>query len=409
MNSRYKLLVLTPRYPFPPIGGDRLRIYHVCRYLSSRFELSLLSMCDSPEEMQAPSRPDGIFCRVERVFHSHARKLLGCLQVLPSRTPFQVGYYRNPEFARRLEVLLPQHDGVLAHLIRTGDYLTGYSIPKVLEMTDAISLSYARTRSLGRINPLRSLAYRWEGSRLKPYEKGLIRQFDLSVLVSPVDRDFLQSDTTPKTLVCTNGVDTERLAFDHSPDGKTIVFIGNNTAFHNADAVRWFADAILPRIRQCHPEAVFRVIGRIRKKLADRLARIQGVVVMGESQDIPAAARGAVVGVCPVRFGAGVQNKILEYMSLGVPAVTSPVGLEGLDAVVDQHLLLACTPDEWVSQVCRILSDAALARVLAERARARVEEQYSWHSILEPLAPSILALIETRGGGKISAADPQAR
>ena len=69
LTSKKRILVLTPRFPYPPLGGDRLRIYQICRQLSTRFELCLLSMCESEEEMDAPLPNDGVFTNVERIFN----------------------------------------------------------------------------------------------------------------------------------------------------------------------------------------------------------------------------------------------------------------------------------------------------------------------------------------------------
>jgi len=74
--KRAKILILTPRFPYPPIGGDRLRIYQICKHLSGTFDLSLLSMCESEAEMESKLPDDGIFTHVERVFHSSRRRFL---------------------------------------------------------------------------------------------------------------------------------------------------------------------------------------------------------------------------------------------------------------------------------------------------------------------------------------------
>ena len=341
---------------------------------------------------QPPS--DGVFTRVERVFHSKARRLLGCLRVLPSRIPLQIGYYRNPEFTRRLHALLPSYDGVLAHLIRTGDYVRSYQGIKVLEMTDAISLAYTRTRTTRLSNPLRSLAYRMEGGRLLDYERSIVNAFDLTLVVSAVDRDFLAAGTSSceKMLVCSNGVDTQALKLNYSPDDATIVFIGNNTAYHNIDALLFFADQVFPRIRSVHPSAVFKIVGRIHPRLEAKLARREGIVTTGRVANIADAVRNASVGVCPIRFGAGIQNKLLEYMALGIPAVTSTIGLEGIDAAPGVHLLVAKTVDEWANQVLSLLRNRDRGVTMVAAARTFVEQHHSWSSMVQPVKEALREL-----------------
>ncbi|MBV8673784.1 MAG: glycosyltransferase [Acidobacteriaceae bacterium] len=313
--------------------------------------------------------------------------------------PFQVGYYQNQEFATKLQELLPAHDGVLAHLIRTGSYLSDCKLPKVLEMTDAISLTYSRGSRLTQNGIVSALAYRWEARRLIRYERSIVDHFDLSILVSRVDRDFLlRPDSSASVYVCPNGVDASALPFQYRPDGATIIFIGNNTALHNVDGILYFVEEILPRVRSRNPRAQFKVIGRISDRLRRRLQREAKVIVTGSVQSVADEARSASVAVCPIRFGAGVQNKLLEYLSLGIPAVTSAIGQEGLAARDQVHLLLAETQDEWVDRVCELLQNPERGCALAHAGRALVEGEYSWSKLVEPLRRRIFDLVDSRFG-----------
>lgn len=387
-----KLLVLTPRFPYPPIGGDRLRIYQLCKNLSCDFELSLLSMCESTEEMNQPIPDDGIFSRVERVLHGKWARIWGLFSALLSGEPLQVGYYRNSRFAQRVRELGSSHEGLLAHLIRTGSYIRTYKLPKFLEMTDAISLSYTRTSALtGRI---KAMIYGWEGRRLLDYERQIVSDCDLTIMVSSVDRDFLfPNGDQPNIMVCSNGVDTREMPFSYSPDNRTIVFIGKNFAHYNVDAILYFAEVIFPIVRLRCPTAQFKVVGQIKRELELRLRELDGVIVTGPVESIANAVQHAAVGVCPLRFGAGVQNKLLEYMALGIPAVTSPVGLEGLDAIHGVHLLVAQEPQEWADHICRFLSDPEQGKGFALAGRQFVEQYHSWQSLIAPLRSAIAARI----------------
>ncbi|MEL9511194.1 glycosyl transferase family 1, partial [Escherichia coli] len=58
-----KILILTPRFPFPVIGGDRLRIYKICENLSKKYDLTLLSLCESEKEMNMQIE-DNVFKKV---------------------------------------------------------------------------------------------------------------------------------------------------------------------------------------------------------------------------------------------------------------------------------------------------------------------------------------------------------
>ncbi len=389
MSSKKKVLVLTPRYPYPPIGGDRLRIFYLCKELSKRFSLTLLSLTDRAEDTRCTPPGDGIFERIECIYLPRWRSILSTVRALPSSTPLQVAYYRSAAFGRRVKQLLSSHDLCLAHLIRTGDYVRTCDVPTVLEMTDAISLNYERVRNIGtRARRLQSLVYKLEESRLREYERSIVECFDLAVLVSDVDREYLFGDRQHppgNVLVCTNGVEASSLPFSFERDGRAVIFIGNLMSVQNLDGALYFASEVLPKIRTRASDVTFRVVGRIRPGDAQRLHALDGVEVTGEVASIPKAIRGGGVGVCPIRLGAGIQNKVLEYMALGLPTVTTTLGREGLDARPGVEFIAADGPQGTADAVLDLLDDREKAEAMARSARRYVERSHSWAAAVAPM------------------------
>lgn len=398
MNIKQKILILTPRFPYPVIGGDRLRIYYICRELSKDYDLTLLSLCESSEEMAMKIPNDGVFNSVERVFLPKWKSYLNCLFSLPSKKPLQIAYYSSPTFNKKLNELIFQHDLALAHLIRTGHYLKGKNIPKVLEMTDAISMNYERVGVIAKSAGLKNLVYSLEQSRLKKYEMEISPDFDLSVLVSQVDKDYLfpkPSSARDRVLVCSNGVNFDALPYCYQPNGKTIVFIGNMTSVQNLDAARWFAKFVMPELAK-HGDYQFKVIGRIKEQIRIELNSYPNTIATGGVENVSDAAQGAIAGVCPMRLGAGVQNKVLEYMALGMPAVTSRIGLEGIEASVGKDLLVADTVEEYVSIIKRVSADFEYAKSVGLSGNSYVHGVHTWNGKLEPLLKSIRNLLKQR-------------
>lgn len=394
MSTRPRLLVLAPRYPYPVVGGDRLRLHGVCRELAKQCSLTLVSLC-TREESQAPPPDDGVFDRIERIVHPTWRGITQAAGALCGQGPLQVAYYRNAAFQKRVNELLPEHDIALAHLIRTAEYLRTAAIPKVLEMTDAISLGYQRVRSVHGFNGFRSAIYSLESRRLLTYERDLIDHFDTTVLVSDVDRRFLLGERQdPRVLVCSNGVDLQRLsprdaASERDP---VVVFIGNMTTLQNLDACRDFIAHVLPRLRDLG-DFRFRIIGRIRPRDAAALRRHPHVEVTGSVTDIGEAVGRAFAGVAPMRLAAGVQNKVLEYLALGLPAVISPEALEGLAARPDHEVMVAHTPQAWIQHLGALWRSPARAQQLAQAGRHYVQSHHQWPATLAPLLHAVNQLL----------------
>ncbi|HFV8663136.1 TPA: glycosyl transferase family 1, partial [Escherichia coli] len=99
--NKKQILVLTPRFPFPVIGGDRLRIYKICKELSKHYDLTLLSLCDKREELNYEYDRE-VFSSVHRVYLSKKKSILNVIFSLFSNTPLQIGYYKSKEFEDKL-------------------------------------------------------------------------------------------------------------------------------------------------------------------------------------------------------------------------------------------------------------------------------------------------------------------
>ncbi len=392
--EKKKLLVLTPRLPYPVIGGDKLRIYHLCKALSRQYSLTLLSLCETPEEMACELPQDGVFDRVERVFLSKTRSYINTLLALPTRTPLQVAYYRSRAFAATVARLLPSHDGVLAHLVRCAEYVRKSDKPRVLEMTDAISLNYSRVKQLRNARGLKARVFSLEARRLLDYERTIVNDFDLSVLVSEADKAYLFPESSVgNVMVCSNGVDLSGLPYSaRSMASRLLIFIGDMRTVQNQDMCHYFAAEVLPLLRK-RADYRFRIVGSIAPALAEQFRSYEGVEVTGRVASVADAASDGAIGVCPMRIGAGVQNKILEYMAVGLPVVTTSLGYEGLGAKSDQDLLIANTPEEFVDRIEWLSVNEAKAVAMAERARTFVEQEHAWGRMVDPLLAKLSELL----------------
>lgn len=389
-----RILVLTPRFPYPPIGGDRLRIYNICKELSEYCSITLLSLCDSIEDIDR-RLTDDVFDEVHCVYLPKWKSYLGALLAVPCLRPLQVGYYRSKAFREQIHLLAKEHDALLAHLIRTGDAACGIThIPKFLEMTDAISLNYKRVSELSKKRSFLESVYRFESTRLRGYEKQCLSKYEVVTLVSDIDREFLlEGEENENVLVCSNGVNLDLFPFEiRKPSVSVAVFIGNITSAQNLDACYHFAEDILPPLHE-RLGVRFKIVGKICETDASNLKSYPNVEVTGGVDSISKTVEGDSVGVCPMRIGAGVQNKVLEYMALGLPTITSSLGYQGFAAVPNEDILIADTVDEYIAHFEQLHADHKFYAQLAQSARKYVESNHNWSAQLNPMVRKIAATL----------------
>lgn len=392
--EKSKILILTPRFPYPVVGGDRLRIYRICKELSKYYTLDLLSLCDSIEDLNFIVKNDHVFDKIFRIYHPKIKSYFNVLKALPGRKPLQIAYYKNTEFENKLNEIIGNYDLTLSHLIRVGDYTLNKPGLHILEMTDAISLNYSRIKKEAPKNSLKSIIYSIEQERLLKYEKEVYGRYSLISLISEVDKKFLFGNRNDNILVCNNGVDLEDYPFTKRVIENTniinLIFIGNLCSFQNFDGVKWFVKNILPSINKNNngKKYIFHILGKINKSDKLYLQGFENVVVSGSVTNMADAAKIGHIGICPVRFGAGVQNKILEYMALGLPTITSRMGYEGIEANIGEEILIADNSDEYLKSL-ETLSENSVYQMIAKNARNFVAEKFNWSTRLSVLVKNI--------------------
>jgi glycosyltransferase involved in cell wall biosynthesis len=159
--------------------------------------------------------------------------------------------------------------------------------------------------------------------------------------------------------------------------GSTLLFVGNLGYPPNADAVRWFANDVLPLVRAEVPDAVFRAVGGGSGALAD-VGRLDGVTLTGRVEDVQAELDGAAVAVVPIRFGSGTRLKVIEALANRLPMVSTTLGSEGIGVVDGVHALLADHAKAQAAACVRLLGDRALAANLADAGEALWADRYQW-------------------------------
>jgi sugar transferase (PEP-CTERM/EpsH1 system associated) len=244
---------------------------------------------------------------------------------------------------------------------------------------------YAETAT----GPMR-LVYRREWGKVAALERRIAHEFDVSSFVSEAEASLFRRlipERTENIRGVSSGVDHRYFdsALDYAPvydtTLPTYVFTGTMDYPPNVDAVVWFATEILPVIRRSVPAAQFYIVGNGPSAEVLRLASIEGVFVTGRVPDVRPYVAHATAGVAPMRIARGIQNKVLEAMSLGKAVVLTSGALEGIEAEPGTEVLLADSVDDFAASCCRLgLKNDGMA--IGAAARSRIVRDYDWSARL---------------------------
>lgn len=162
------------------------------------------------------------------------------------------------------------------------------------------------------------------------------------------------------------------------PERRHGLFVGGPAHLPNRDAVAWFVDEILPRIRQSLPDFTLHVAGAWPEASCAELRR-DGVIFLGGLRDEVLAEwiDRVRMSVVPLRFGAGVKRKVVASWAEGLPVVTTPVGLQGLTGSGVDLALIGRDAAELAGAVVRMAVDDGVWRRCAEAGQAFAKAHYS--------------------------------
>jgi glycosyltransferase involved in cell wall biosynthesis len=167
-----------------------------------------------------------------------------------------------------------------------------------------------------------------------------------------------------------------------------LLFVGNFSHRPNADAVHFLAREILPLIRQSLPGIELLVVGDNAPPDFAEYAS-SGVRVLGYVPDIDPILAACRVFVAPIRFGSGVNGKIGEALSYGLPVVTNTIGAEGWEFTDGRQVLIADAPKDFAAAVVRLYGNYELWQMISDNGYRHIAENYTPEVIGQVISDSV--------------------
>ena len=291
-------------------------------------------------------------------------------------------------------VLLSRHYVAARHMAAVRAFA-----PNALIAFDTVDLHFLREERLAELDASR--AARGAAAAKRAEELALIRRADVTLVVSDVERALL-AELAPqaKVIVLSNIHDRHERGrpFDERAG---LLFVGGFRHPPNTDAVLWYANRILPRIRSELPGVKSYVVGAdppatIRSLAADDL------VIGGFVQDLTPYLEACRVSISPLRYGAGVKGKVNQAMSFGLPVVATTPSIEGMHLTPGSDVLIGDDPQAFAEAVVRAYRDRDLWERLAAGGLDNVGRHFS-REVATAAITELLALAEAKGRNRRSA------
>lgn len=383
-----KVLMLTPYLPYPLYSGGQVRLFNLIKNLSSKHEITLFSFIRREEEQQyLPSLLK--YCRKVEVFEKRKPwEFLTLSKTAFSGHPLLMAMYDFSEVKEKIseEIKVNKYDLVHVECFYVMQNLPRPSadgLPVVLAEQNIEYLVYQRFIENFRWTIFKPLMY-FDVLKIKLWEKCFWQKAQKLVAVSREEKELMG---IPGTEIVPNGVDTEyfRKKLFKKDKEPTVVFVGNFRWIQNRDALNFLYSEIWPSVKKEIGGVKLLVVGR---DLPPRLRKIFGpeVVIEEGMEDIREAYQRSHLLLSPVRVGGGTSYKVLEAMASALSVVTTPLGIEGIEARDGEEVIVRQPPQELAAVVVELLKDEKSRDEIGEKAQKLVEEKYDWGKISAKLS-----------------------
>ena len=387
-----KVLQLCNKPPYPSVDGGTLAMNSITQgLLEVGCEVRVLSLC-SDKHPVLESRMTEEYRRATRFEAVHIDLGIHPLDAgvaLLCGESYHVKRFVSKDFAHRLAQVLDEEQFDVVHVESV--FMTPY-LPVVREHSQAKVILRAhnvehmiwRRVAQSERNPLKRWYLKHLSLTLAAYEREHLNDYDGVVSITANDAQLMREMGCRKPMVS--------IPFGVSPETEMQVEEEPNSLFHigsmdwmpNLEGVRWFLDQVWPSVHRRMPQLTLYLAGR---KMPNDLMRLEmeGVRVLGEVPDAMYFIASKQINVVPLLSGSGIRVKIIEAMSAGKVVVTTSIGAAGIGCTDGKDVLIADTPQQFVEQLERCVTNPEFCRQLGANALRLIAQQYGVEQLTQQL------------------------
>jgi glycosyltransferase involved in cell wall biosynthesis len=253
---------------------------------------------------------------------------------------------------------------------------------KILYACDSVSLANFNQGRNSR-NPFRKAYHRLIMNRCRRFEQTVLPEYDEVIFISEEDAKYARLPESVSVSVICNGVEPADSADFNRPTNERpmITFHGFLSFLPNEESVKFLVNRVGTRLEEALGPNGFeiKIMGQGKTRAQKRMAEKHSWLRFpGYVDDVARALSKGSVYVVPLTMGAGVNNKVLDAMSSGLPVIGTRQAFSGLKVVSGVHCLIS-ELDEIPDKTLELIRDPDRRQRIGAAAREWTIEHADWH------------------------------
>ena len=387
-----KILFITPS---PPNSLNRIRSKNIIISLSKLdHEIFLISLVKNNKEQLSlelmRSYVKGLIGIKQPIWLSTLQCIVGLFLPIPLR----VSYCYSKKLIKELKKeKYNDFDIVYIKRLRMAQYAKLFADKDriFIDLTDSMIKYYQRLKDASK--GLSKILALEEYYKHKLYEPKICNKYKNIIICSQSDKRYLINNfgcSKNKFYVLENGINLDEWRCKQKiikNNLYNLVFWGVMNAETNVLSCKFFINKVIPLLPDKYSLSV------VGPKPKRELTQYSGKKIRFTCyvDNICKTLSNMGIFVCPIVSGAGINNKIMQASLMGMPIVSTSLGVEGITGKLKRYILVADGPQDFANKIEQILNmdKASLENLQAKQIKI-TREYYNVYNIVKKFSNKFL-------------------
>jgi len=388
-----KILLICHKIPYPLFDGGSYSTYNTALGLiSQKIDLKILAVNTSRDYVDLECIPNDFrkLTRFETTGVDTRLKPMNAFLNLFSNHSYLVERFFSKEYNTHLiEILKDAEFDIIQlehlYLCLYLETIRKYSKAKVVLRPQNVENMLWHDYLNKLKNPFSKFLLLIATRRLEVFEKKMINKVDGLIALTSIDADYFKKfGKQTKIIDVPIGIDFtrfENIDFDKQFENFPVLYhLGSMDWKPNVEGLKWFVKKVMPILKQKYPEIKIKIAGKNMPKWFFK-QKNKNLIVEGRVVDSIKYQEDKAILIVPLITGGGIRVKILEGLAMGKTIISTTIGAQGISVVNNENILIADSPEAFVSQISKCIESETLCRIIGYNAKKLAIQKYELSNI----------------------------